>query len=51
MNNAFFIKTMEKVRKQVWNNRRKKDLFNVRTKLSYKDFFLKFISYENEKYK
>ena len=39
MNNEFLKKTMEKVGKQGCNKRRTKDLFNVRTKLSYKDFF------------
>ena len=54
MNNAAFGKTMENVKKtqryEVCNNWGKKELFSIRTKLSYNNFFLwKFISHRNKK--
>ena len=54
MNNAFFEKTMKKCQKtkryQTCENLTKKELFNIRIKLSYnKILFGKFIIHTNEK--
>ena len=51
INNAVFGKTMEKVRKhRAYNNKQKKKIFIVRTKLSYyKMVFRKFIRNRNKK--
>ena len=49
----FGKKTMENVRKHnAFNNIKRKDLFSVRTKLSYNKFFFgTFVSHRNEKKK
>ena len=52
VNNAIFEKTMANVRKHKYSchNRKKKELFSMRTKFSYyKIFHKKVISYRNEK--
>ena len=51
MTNSVFEKTMENMRKhRDINNRKKKELFSIRTKLSYDKVFRKrFISNTNEK--
>ena len=53
MNNAVFRKAVENVKKQrhqTCDKRNKKELFGIRTKLSYTTiFFRKFISHSNEK--
>ena len=50
MNNAVFGKTMKNVRSQTCRNRKKKELFSIRTKLSYYNVFQRTsISNRNEK--
>ena len=52
MNNVVFRETMENVKKHRNNNRKKKKLFSIRTKLScYKVFHRTSISNRNEKKK
>ena len=52
MNNAVFGKTMKNVRSQTRRNRKKKELFSIRTKLSYYNVFQRTsISNRNEKNK